>query len=132
MESKIAQIVYGIPAVKGLEFGAGFKTAKMVGSQNNDDFYVNDHGYVMTKTNNHGGILGGISSGMPITMNVAIKPTPSIAQPQETVDYHDMTNEVLSIKGRHDPCIVPRAVPCVEAAVNIALLAHLLDFPNFC
>ena len=103
-----------------------------MGSQNNDDFYVNDHGYVMTKTNNHGGILGGISSGMPITMNVAIKPTPSIAQPQETVDYHDMTNEVLSIKGRHDPCIVPRAVPCVEAAVNIALLAHLLDFPNFC
>ena len=104
----------------------------MVGSQNNDDFYVDDHGYVMTKTNNHGGILGGISSGMPITMNVAIKPTPSIAQPQETVDYHDMTNEVLSIKGRHDPCIVPRAVPCVEAAVNIALLAHLLDYPNFC
>ena len=132
LENSIAQLIFGIPAVKGLEFGAGFKTAKMVGSQNNDDFYVNDHGYVMTKTNNHGGILGGISSGMPITMNVAIKPTPSIAQPQETVDYHDMTNEVLSIKGRHDPCIVPRAVPCVEAAVNIALLAHLLDFPNFC
>ncbi len=132
LENSIAQLIFGIPAVKGLEFGAGFKTAKMVGSQNNDDFYVNDHGYVMTKTNNHGGILGGISSGMPITMNVAIKPTPSIAQPQETVDYHDMTNEVLSIKGRHDPCIVPRAVPCVEAAVNIALLAHLLDYPNFC
>ncbi|MGN0576840.1 MAG: chorismate synthase, partial [Ruminococcus sp.] len=132
LENSIAQLVFGIPAVKGLEFGAGFKTAKMVGSQNNDDFYVDDHGYVLTKTNNHGGILGGISSGMPITMNVAIKPTPSIAQPQETVDYHDMTNEVLSIKGRHDPCIVPRAVPCVEAAVNIALLAHLLDYPNFC
>ncbi len=132
LENSIAQLIFGIPAVKGLEFGAGFKTAKMVGSQNNDDFYVDDHGYVMTKTNNHGGILGGISSGMPITMNVAIKPTPSIAQPQETVDYHDMTNEVLSIKGRHDPCIVPRAVPCVEAAVNIALLAHLLDYPNFC
>lgn len=132
LENSIAQLVFGIPAVKGLEFGAGFKTAKMVGSQNNDDFYVDDHGYVLTKTNNHGGILGGISSGMPITMNVAIKPTPSIAQPQETVDYHDMKNEVLSIKGRHDPCIVPRAVPCVEAAVNIALLAHMLDYPNFC
>ncbi|MCC8135203.1 MAG: chorismate synthase, partial [Ruminococcus sp.] len=93
---------------------------------------VDEKGHVVTKTNNHGGILGGISSGMPITLNVAIKPTPSIAQEQNTVDYHDVKNEVLSIKGRHDPCIVPRAVPCVEAAVNIALLAHMLDYPNFC
>lgn len=131
LENSIAQLVFGIPAVKGLEFGAGFKAAAMLGSQNNDEFYVDDHGHVVTKTNNHGGILGGISSGMPITLNVAIKPTPSISQPQNTVDYHDMKNEVLSVKGRHDPCIVARAVPCVEAAVNIALLAHMLDYPNF-
>lgn len=131
LENSIAQLVFGIPAVKGLEFGAGFKAASMLGSQNNDEFYVDDHGHVVTKTNNHGGILGGISSGMPITLNVAIKPTPSISQPQNTVDYHDMKNEVLSVKGRHDPCIVARAVPCVEAAVNIALLAHMLDYPNF-
>lgn len=131
LENSIAQLIFGIPAVKGLEFGAGFKAAQMVGSQNNDEFYIDDHGHVLTKTNNHGGILGGISSGMPITLNVAIKPTPSISQPQNTVDYHDMKNEVLSVKGRHDPCIVARAVPCVEAAVNIALLAHMLDYPNF-
>jgi len=131
LENSIAQLVFGIPAVKGLEFGAGFKASTMLGSQNNDEFYVDDHGHVVTKTNNHGGILGGISSGMPITLNVAIKPTPSISQPQNTVDYHDMKNEVLSVKGRHDPCIVARAVPCVESAVNIALLAHMLDYPNF-
>ncbi|MCD8188427.1 MAG: chorismate synthase [Ruminococcus sp.] len=132
LENSIAQLIFGIPAVKGLEFGAGFEVAKMVGSTNNDEFYVDEKGHVVTKTNNHGGILGGISSGMPITLNVAIKPTPSIAQEQNTVDYHNVKNEVLSVKGRHDPCIVPRAVPCVEAAVNIALLAHMLDYPNFC
>ena len=131
LENSIAQLIFGIPAVKGLEFGAGFMTAKMVGSQNNDEFYVDDFGHVKTKTNNHGGILGGISSGMPITLNVAIKPTPSIAKPQATVDYSNMSNEVLEIKGRHDPCIVPRAVPCVEAAVSIAILSHMLDYPNF-
>lgn len=131
LENTIAQLIFGIPAVKGLEFGAGFLTAKMVGSQNNDAFYVDDKGHVKTKTNNHGGILGGISSGMPITLNVAIKPTASISQPQETIDYSAMKNEILNIKGRHDPCIVPRAVPCVEAAVNIALLSHMLDYPNF-
>ncbi|MCI1269480.1 MAG: chorismate synthase [Ruminococcus sp.] len=131
LENSIAQLIFGIPAVKGLEFGAGFNVAKMVGSQNNDDFYVDERGHVKTKSNNHGGILGGISSGMPITMNVAIKPTPSIAKPQETVDYSNMTNEILNIKGRHDPCIVPRAVPCVESAVSIALLAHMIDYPNF-
>lgn len=131
LENTIAQLIFGIPAVKGLEFGAGFLTAKMVGSQNNDDFYVDDHGHVKTKTNNHGGILGGISSGMPITLRVAIKPTPSISKPQETVDTKNMKNDILKVHGRHDPCIVPRAVPCVEAAVNIALLSHMLDYPNF-
>ncbi|MDE5946136.1 MAG: chorismate synthase [Oscillospiraceae bacterium] len=131
LENSIAQLIFGIPAVKGLEFGAGFEVAKMLGSQNNDEFYVDERGHVLTKTNNHGGILGGISSGMPITLRVAIKPTPSIAQPQETIDMKSMSNEILEIKGRHDPCIVPRAVPCVESAVNIALLSHMLDYPNF-
>lgn len=131
LENSMAQLIFGIPAVKGLEFGAGFEVAKMFGSQNNDEFYVDERGHVLTKTNNHGGILGGISSGMPITLRVAIKPTPSIAQPQETIDMKSMSNEILEIKGRHDPCIVPRAVPCVESAVNIALLSHMLDYPNF-
>ena len=115
LENNIAQLIFGIPAVKGLEFGAGFGTAKMVGSQNKDDFYVDEHGHVLTRTNNHGGILGGISSGMPITLNVAFKP---------------LHNE--GINGFGDTCIVPRAVPCVEAAVNIALLSNMLDYPNFC
>ena len=131
LENSIAQLMFGIPAVKGIEFGAGFQVANMLGSQNNDEFYVNDHGHVLTKTNNHGGILGGISSGMPIVFRVAFKPTPSIAQPQHTVDYSNLTNETLEIKGRHDPCVVPRAVPCVEAAANIAILSHMLDYPNF-
>ena len=131
LENTIAKLIFGIPAIKGIEFGAGFKSAEMVGSQSNDDFYVDDHGHVLTKTNNHGGILGGISSGMPITLNVAVKPTPSIAKPQETIDYGTMSNEIINVKGRHDPCIVPRAVPCVEAAVNLAVLSHMLDYPNF-
>ncbi len=131
LENTIAQLVFGIPAVKGIEFGAGFKVAEMVGSQDNDNFYIDDNGHVKTKTNNHGGILGGISSGMPITMNVAIKPTASISKPQETVDFRAKTNEILEIKGRHDPCIVARAVPCVEAAVNIALLSHMMNYPHF-
>lgn len=131
LENNIAQLIFGIPAVKGIEFGAGFNCAKLTGSQNNDEFYLDERGHVLTKTNNHGGILGGISSGMPITCRVAFKPTPSIARPQETVDYSAMKNEVINIKGRHDPCVVARAVPCVEAAVNIALLSNMLDYPNF-
>lgn len=131
LENTIAQLVFGIPAVKGLEFGAGFKVAEMVGSQDNDSFYIDENGHVKTRTNNHGGILGGISSGMPITLNVAIKPTASISKPQETVDFRAKKNEMLEIKGRHDPCIVPRAVPCVEAAVNIALLSHMMNYPHF-
>ena len=131
LENSISQLIFGIPAVKGLEFGAGFEVAEMLGSQNNDEFFVNENGHVVTKTNNHGGILGGISSGMPITLKVAVKPTPSISKPQKTIDYGSMTNETIVIKGRHDPCIVPRAVPCVESAVNIAMLNHMLDYPNF-
>ena len=131
LENSIAQLVFGIPAVKGIEFGAGFQVAEMLGSQNNDEFYVDDHGHILTRTNNHGGILGGISSGMPIVFRAAFKPTPSISKPQETVDISALKNETLEIKGRHDPCVVPRAVPCVEAAANIAILSHMLNYPNF-
>lgn len=131
LENSIAQLVFGIPAVKGIEFGAGFQASEMLGSQNNDEFYVDERGHVLTRTNNHGGILGGISSGMPIVFRVAFKPTPSIAKEQATVDLSSMKNETLKIKGRHDPCVVPRAVPCVEAAANLAILSHMLSYPNF-
>lgn len=130
LENNIAQLIFGIPYVSGIEFGAGFGAAKMVGSQNNDPFYVDEHGHVLTKTNNHGGILGGISSGMPVTLKVAFKPSPAVAGTQEAVDLYSMKD--TEYKGaKCDPCAVPRSVPCVEAAVNIALLSHMLDYPNF-
>ena len=97
----------------------------MYGSNNNDEFCI-ENGEIRTRTNNHGGILGGITSGMPIVFRVAMKPTPSIARPQKTVDYTTMTEETLSIKGRHDPCIVPRAVPCIESAANLAILSYVI------
>ena len=131
LENTIARLIFGIPAVKGLEFGAGFDVADMKGSEDNDELYVDDRGIVKTRTNNHGGILGGISSGMPITLKVAFKPTSSISKEQNTINYSTMTNEKLVVKGRHDPCIVLRAVPCVEAAVNLAILNHMLEYPNF-
>lgn len=131
LENSIAQLIFGIPAVKGLEFGAGFNASRMLGSENNDEFYVDENGHVVTRTNFSGGILGGISNGMPITLRAAFKPTPSIAQPQQTIDMKNLSNETIEIKGRHDPCVVPRAVPCIEAAVNIAVLNHMLQYPNF-
>jgi chorismate synthase len=131
LENSISQLIFGIPAVKGIEFGAGFGVTNLLGSQNNDEFYIDERGYVLTRTNNHGGILGGISSGMPIIFRVAVKPTPSISREQKTVDLKNLTEETLEIKGRHDPCIVPRAVPVVEAAANIAVLSHMINYPNF-
>ena len=125
MENRIAAIVFGIPAVKGIEFGAGFAAAAMRGSENNDAFALQD-GRVVTKTNHCGGILGGITTGMPIRFCTAIKPTPSIAHEQESVDLDTMQNVKLRVGGRHDPCIVPRAVPCVEAAAAIAVYDALL------
>lgn len=124
MESRIAQIVYGIPAVKGLEFGAGFGVASMRGSENNDDFTVTE-GKVSTLTNHAGGILGGITNAMPLIFRVAVKPTPSIAQQQQTVSQG--CTVPLEIKGRHDPCIAPRAVPVVEAAAAIAIFDAILS-----
>lgn len=128
LENIISRLVFAIPAVKGIEFGCGFSAADMFGSENNDEFRI-VNGKVVTSTNNHGGILGGISSGMPIVFRVAFKPTPSISRPQNSVDFKELTEQELVIKGRHDPCVVPRAVPCVEAALNIALLSALLDDP---
>ena len=120
IENKLAQIIYGIPAVKGLDFGSGFSGSYLRGSQNNDPYYV-DGGIIRTKTNNAGGILGGISTGMPIIFQTAIKPTPSIAKCQESVRLSKMEDTSLVIKGRHDPCIVPRAVPVIEAASAVAI-----------
>lgn len=125
VENRIAQIVFGIPAVKGVEFGAGFAAAVMTGSQNNDAFVVED-GQIRTATNNCGGILGGITNGMPLVFRVAIKPTPSIAKEQRSVSLSRMENTTLTVHGRHDPCIVPRAVPVVEAAAAIAIFDMIL------
>ena len=111
---------------KGISFGAGFDVCNLYGSQNNDAFYIDKNGEIKTRTNNHGGILGGISSGMPISMKIAMKPTPSISQTQDTVDFLEHQNTTISVRGRHDPCVVPRAVPVAEAALNIALLGQLL------
>ena len=123
LENRISQVVFAVPAVKGIEFGAGFEAASLFGSQNNDEFYMHD-GQIKTRTNNSGGILGGISDGMPLIFRTAIKPTPSIARAQNTVDFVKKEDAVIEIKGRHDPCIVPRAVPCIEAALNIALMSY--------
>ena len=126
MENRIASIVFGIPAVKGIEFGNGFEASDLTGKENNDEFYM-DGEKVLTKTNNHGGILGGITSGMPIVFRVAFKPTPSIASEQMSVSLKNKENTKLVIKGRHDPCIVPRAVPVVEAATAIAICDAILE-----
>ena len=125
MENRIASAVFGIPAVKGVEFGAGFGASELRGSENNDAFAVKD-GRIVTETNRCGGILGGITTGMPIVFRAAFKPTPSIARAQRSVDLQTMTQETLTVAGRHDPCIVPRAVPCVEAAAAVAVYDALL------
>ena len=125
IENVIARNIFAIPAVKGIEFGSGFSGTLKYGSENNDNFTV-ENGKIVTEKNDHGGILGGITSGMPIVFRVAIKPTPSIALPQESVSLETNKQEKLEIKGRHDPCIVPRAVPAVEAVAAITALDLLL------
>ena len=112
--------------VKGIEFGSGFEGSKHKGSENNDPF-VYDGDTIKTETNNHGGILGGITSGMPIIFRAAIKPTASISQKQNTVNLETHENTELEIKGRHDPCIVVRAVPVIENATAIAILDLMMD-----
>lgn len=125
IENAIASAVFGIGGVKGIEFGIGFEASKIKGSECNDEFYVEDD-TVKTKTNNNGGILGGITTGMPVTFNVAFKPTPSISIEQQSVSFSHNENTSLSVKGRHDPCIAVRAVPCIEAISAIAVLDFLL------
>lgn len=125
VEGLISKLVFGIPAVKGIEFGAGFKVSTMKGSENNDPFIV-ANGKVVTVTNNHGGILGGITSGMPIVFRAAFKPTPSIALPQDSVNLDTLEPAKLIVQGRHDPCVVVRAVPVVEASAAIAAVDLLL------
>ena len=126
MENRIARLIFAIPAVKGVEFGAGFAVAEMRGSENNDPFYY-DGDTVKTRTNHAGGILGGITNGMPLVFRAAVKPTPSIARVQDSVSLSQGVDTKLEIHGRHDPCIVPRAVPCVEAAAAIAVYDALLS-----
>ncbi len=125
VESRIAQIVYGIPAVKGLDFGIGFRCADMRGSEVNDSYCI-VNGHIRTETNHSGGILGGITNGMPVIFRVCIKPTPSISQPQQSISLSKNEEVTLKVKGRHDPCIVPRAVPVVEAAAAIAIYDLIL------
>lgn len=124
-ESNISSAIFAIPAVKGIEFGRGFEASTLSGSENNDAFRMKD-GKIVTSTNNHGGILGGISSGMPIIFRVAFKPTPSIGKEQESVSLSKKENTTLVINGRHDPCIVKRAVVCVEAAAAIVAANMIL------
>ena len=126
VENRVAQALFGIPAVRGVEFGLGFAAAAMRGSAHNDPFRMSS-GEVVTGTNHHGGALGGITSGMPLVVRAAFKPTPSIAAEQASVSLTRGENALLSVRGRHDPCIVPRAVPVVEAAVACALYDLILE-----
>lgn len=125
IENKISSVIFGIGGVRGIEFGAGFDATLMRGSENNDEFYIEDEA-VLTKTNNHGGVLGGITTGMPIVFKTAFKPTPSISKTQGSVSFSKNENTELSTEGRHDPCIAVRAVPCVEAAAAVAIADFVL------
>jgi chorismate synthase len=127
VENKIASLCFGIPALKGIEFGSGFAGSRRRGSENNDPFYYDENGRVKTRTNHSGGIQGGITNGMPLVFRSAFKPTASIAQEQDTVDLTTGETVKLVIKGRHDPCIVPRAAVAVEAAASVAVLELLAE-----
>ena len=126
LESRISANIFGIGAVRGIEFGLGFDATKIRGSIHNDSYYIEEN-EIKTKTNNHGGILGGLTTSMPIIFRVAFKPTPSIGIEQDSVDLIKMQNTKIKISGRHDPCIVPRAVPCVEAAAAVTILDLILE-----
>jgi len=125
LDADIAKAIFAVPAVKGVEFGAGFKAAAMKGSENNDPYAIRD-GKVVTLTNNAGGVLGGLSNGMPIVVRAVIKPTPSIAKKQKTINLVEFKEATLQVKGRHDPCVVPKAVPAIESMVAIVLADHMI------
>ena len=124
VESTLAHLLFSVPAVKGVEFGRGFELTSMRGSEANDEIYYED-GEVKTKTNNNGGILGGITNGMPIIFTTAIKPTSSIGKAQNTINISSKENTILKVEGRHDPCIVQRAIPVIEAVTAIAMVELL-------
>ena len=125
LESDLSKAIFSIPSVKGVEFGSGFRGSELFGSENND-LYTMKRGKIVTKSNNSGGILGGISNGMPIIMRIAFKPASSIAQKQSTVDIKNKKNTILQVKGRHDPCVVPRAAPVVDSLVALTIADHAL------
>jgi chorismate synthase len=125
LESDLSKAIFSIPSVKGIEFGSGFEGSKLYGSENND-LYTIKKGKIITKTNNAGGILGGLSNGMPITIRIAFKPASSIAQKQITVDIKTKRHATLQVKGRHDPCVVPRAPPVVDSLVALTLADHAI------
>ncbi len=127
LDVTIAKMMFSIPGVKGVEFGKGFSIVDMKGSESNDQYHMKD-GKISASSNNMGGICGGMSDGMPLTFNVAFKPTPSISKEQHTIDLHEMKDTTISIKGRHDPCIVPRAVAVVEAMTAIAIMDQYLSY----
>jgi chorismate synthase len=125
LDADIAKILFDVPAIKGVEFGAGFTAARLRGSENNDPFAIGSE-EIVALTNNAGGVLGGLSSGMPIVVRTAVKPTPSISKKQKTVDLQKMKETTIEVEGRHDPCVVPKAVPVIESAVGIVLADHML------
>ena len=125
LESTLSHLLFSVPAVKALEFGEGFDIASMKGSEANDAYYY-DNGVVKTHTNNNGGILGGISNGMPIVFRCAMKPTASISIEQDSINMETCENVKLTVKGRHDPCIVPRALPVIESVSAMAVLEHMI------
>jgi chorismate synthase len=125
LDADIAKVLLAVPAIKGVEFGAGFRAAELKGSENNDAYRMQG-GKLVASTNNAGGILGGLSSGMPIVVRVAVKPTPSIAKEQCTVNIAKMKDATIKVTGRHDPCVVPKAVPVVESAMAIVLADHMV------
>jgi len=127
LDAELAKMMFNIPAVKGIEVGAGFDAASLKGSENNDQFMIKN-GKIVTETNNAGGILGGLSTGMPIIVRVAFKPTPSISKKQRTVNLEEMKEVEIELSGRHDPCIVPRAVPVVESCMAVVLVDHAIRF----
>jgi chorismate synthase len=130
LECGLASLLFAIPAVKGVQFGEGFALSSMIGSEANDPFVIRN-GKVETATNRNGGLLGGITTGMPLVFSVAVKPTPSVAIEQRTVNLTQMKEQPVAVKGRHDPCVVPRALPVVEAAAALAVLDAWMDIDKF-
>jgi chorismate synthase len=128
---RVAAALFGIPGIRGVEFGAGFAAARMRGSAHNDAYLPASEGTIRTETNRHGGVLGGITTGMPLIVRAAVKPTPSVGMSQKTIHFLDEKEIDLEIKGRHDPCIVLRALPVAEAAAVLAVTDFLLETHNF-